>query len=233
MSGVLKFVKEIKDETVFCDFHPKLKPSTGITDAYTPDAVIRQTKEHSFLFELKTSWDHDNINQIVKYAESPGTLQADGSVVRFGTHHCIVVAYQNPPDDKSLEELYARLSERGIKLPVVLFRYALEVGAEDNRMSFSRLAYARNGLCPSSSSLGKALNLARGMSNSSKTFRSERSGFHKANDNAIPSYSGVMWWMSYAPHYLTDDQQAEMAEKGRLSTPLIIPAKQTLTKFPS
>jgi len=221
LRAICKVVKEIAAETVTCDFRARLKPVAG-AEPYTPDAVIRQLREHSFVIELKTSWDHSNVEQIVKYAKSPGTLQSDGTLLSFPKNHCILVGYQNTPDDKHLDQLFNRLKEENIAIPIVVFRYALEVGTPGNRMFFSRVPHARNGFCLSSSSLGKAFNSARGILISDDVFKFERAAFHRASDSAPPTYAGILWWIVYVRYYLNDDQKAEMAEKGRLSSPLMI-----------
>jgi hypothetical protein len=50
-----------------------------------------------------------------------------------------------------------------------------------------------------------------------------RPKFHKSNDQAIASYAAVLWWTKYARHYLSAEQNSEMAERDHLSTPFMIP----------
>lgn len=76
------------------------------------------------------------------------------------------------------------------------------------------------------SHFGKAINSARGFPVSADSFSLVGSKFHKSNDQVIDSYAAVIWWTTYARHYLSEEQQAEMAEGGRLQTPLRIPLNQ-------
>jgi hypothetical protein len=104
---------------------------------------------------------------------------------------------------------------------LVVFRYSLENAPTGDRMFFSRIPFGRNGVCPRSH-FGGAINSARGFSVSAASFSQVKAKFHKANDQAIDSYAAVLWWTAYARHYLSEEQQAEMAMGGRLQTPLRI-----------
>jgi hypothetical protein len=42
----------------------------------------------------------------------------------------------------------------------------------------------------------------------------------------IASYAAVIWWTKYARHYLSEEQRSEMADRGRLSSPLILKPEQ-------
>jgi hypothetical protein len=185
--------------------------------------VVWQKPSYSFLLELKTSWNETDVAQIAKYAKSPGRLREDNTVQAFGENHCVLLGYQNTPGDSNLEKLFDRWEKEGFGFPLVVFRYGLERAAPgEDRISISRAAYRRNGECPLSY-LGKVMNSARGISVSASRFKFVRSKFHKANDQVIASYAAVIWWAEYAEHYLTDDQKAEMAARGHLSSPLVIP----------
>jgi hypothetical protein len=70
------------------------------------------------------------------------------------------------------------------------------------------------------------LNSPRGVPVSVASFKFVRSGFHRTNDQVIDSYAAVLWWITYAKYYLTEEQRAEMAASGRLTTPLIISLDQ-------
>jgi len=70
------------------------------------------------------------------------------------------------------------------------------------------------------------INSARGFSVSAASFSEMKAKFHKANDQAIDSYAAVLWWTVYAKHYLSEEQQEEMAVGGRLQTPLQIQLDQ-------
>jgi hypothetical protein len=221
-------VTQIANETISIDFRAKLQPASTAAAPYTPDAVITQTNEHTRLIELKTSWSKSDIEQIEKYAKSEGRLTDKGGVEHFGKHHCILLGYQNTPGDKDLDNLFSRYRKTETPIPLVVFRYSLEIGPEGNRLFFVRVPDPRNGLCPQNS-LGKAFNSTRGFSVSAENFRFVRAGFHKANDRVIESYAGIFWWTIYANGYLTDEQRAQMAERGRLETPLILP-RESLDK---
>jgi hypothetical protein len=54
-------------------------------------------------------------------------------------------------------------------------------------------------------------------------YKSARTRIHKVNDEVIASYAAVLWWTVYARYYLTPDQKVEMAERGKLTSPLVIP----------
>jgi hypothetical protein len=220
---VLKNIKEIQRETIEYDFRPRLAPPDPNQDPYTPDGLIRQRPSYSFLLELKAPWNKSDLTQIVKYAASPGYLKRDKNVERLAENHCILLGYQNIPGDADLDILFDRWREEKFSFPLVVFRYAIEQASVGDRIAFARIPYARNGLCPGSC-LGKAFNQARGVQVSVASTKFERSRFHKANDQALPSYAAVLWWQTYTIHYLSEEQRVEMAATGRLSTPLVIPA---------
>jgi hypothetical protein len=88
-------------------------------------------------------------------------------------------------------------------------------------MYFARVPYASNALCPASM-LGDLLNNPRGFHVSADRYKLHRSRFHKANDEVIASYAAVIWWSRYVTHYLSEDQRSEMADNGRLSSPLVL-----------
>ena len=68
-------------------------------------------------------------------------------------------------------------------------------------MFFSRVPYARNGVCPRSH-LGSAINSARGFPVSAASFSQVKSKFHRANDQTKDSYAAVLRWVAYARRYL-------------------------------
>jgi hypothetical protein len=221
LSFILANVREIHDETLAHDFRPRITPHSSDAEPYTPDGLIWQKPPYSFLLELKASWNLTDVAQIIKYAKSPG-YQKGNTSQPFADNHCVLLGYQNTPGDADLDKLFDEWQKESFPFPLVVFHYGLEVAAGGHRILFSRIAYARNGVCPASS-LGKAMNAARGVTVSVERAKFERSRFHKANDQALPSYAAVLWWTTYANHYLTEEQKIEMAASGRLSTPLIIP----------
>jgi hypothetical protein len=231
----LKFIcssiTPIDSDTNSCDFRARIKPASADAQPYTPDAVVFQKRGYTFLVELKTSWNKSDVDQIVKYAKSPGRISDDGNVEPFGKHHCILLGYQNTPGHAELGALFSRFHETGVGFPLVLFRYSLEIGPDGNRLFFVRVPSEHNAFCPQCS-LGKVFNSARGFSVSAASFKFIRASFHKANDRVIPSYAGIIWWTIYANAYLSDEQKAQMAERGRLDTPLVIPL-DSLHKIPA
>jgi len=134
----------------------------------------------------------------------------------------VLLGYQNPPGNENLERLFNAWKANAIALPLVLFRYSLEQGSEGDRMYFARIAYDQNGLCPATK-FGQAFNSTRGFPLKASNYKLYRPRFHKANDQAIPSYAAVLWWTKYARYYLSAEQKSEMAEHGHLSTPFTIP----------
>jgi hypothetical protein len=64
---------------------------------------------------------------------------------------------------------------------------------------------------------------------STEKYKLHRSKFHKANDQVIASYAAVIWWTRYVRHYLSEEQRSEMADRGRLSRPLILTSEQIST----
>jgi hypothetical protein len=222
LSFILKQVKEIADETTAYDFRPTIAPHAPDIKPYTPDGLVWQKPAYSFLVELKSSWNKDNVGQVIKYGKSEGYLRPDRSLKKFAREHCILLGYQNPPGEPNLDRLFGEWEREKLAFPLVVFRYALEVAPEGHRIFFSRIPYQRNGQCPLSS-LGRAMNSVRGYPVRAENFKSVRDRFHKANDQVIDSYAAVIWWTKYAIHYLTEDQRAEMAAGGRLSSPLILP----------
>jgi hypothetical protein len=89
-------------------------------------------------------------------------------------------------------------------------------------MYFVRVPYTRNCLCPKASKFGEAINSPRGFPVKAANYKQHRPRFHKANDQVIASYAAVLWWTRYAEHYLSEEQKSEMAERGRLTSPLTI-----------
>jgi len=222
---ILDNVKEISEETISYDFKPMIAPCGPDADPYTPDGVIWQRPSYSFLLELKTSWNNADVAQIIKYAKSEGCLLADRTLRRFERDHCLLLGYQNPPGERNLDRLFGEWERDEIHFPLVVFRYSLEAAPEGDRMFFTRVAYDRNGRCPPTA-FGKAMNSVRGFPVRADNLKSVRGRFHKANDQVVDSYAAVMWWTLYARHYLSDDQRAEMAANGRVSSPLVIPANR-------
>jgi hypothetical protein len=177
------------------------------------------------LLELKTSWNNHDVAQVINYGKTEGYLQADGTLTRFSDNNCILLGYQNVPGDSNLESLFDEWENQKPAPSLVLFRYNLQRAPSGDCMSFSRIPYARNGICPRSH-FGSAINSARGFSVSAASFTEMKAKFHKANDQAVDSYAAVLWWTVYAKHYLSEEQQAEMAAGGRLQTPLQIQLDQ-------
>ncbi len=222
LSFVLQNVKEIADETTFVDFRPKLEPADSDPDPYTPDGLIVQKPTYDSILELKTSWNEKDVQQIVKYGKSQKYFRPDGSTQLFAKDRSLLLGYQNAPGEANLNKLFDAWDSCGFGFPLVVFRYSLEQAAEGDRIFFLRVPYSRNGLCPSSS-LGKAINSVRGFPVSVDKYKVHRPRFHRANDQVISSYAAVLWWTTYARYYLTEEQKIEMAERGRLSSPLVIP----------
>jgi hypothetical protein len=230
LSYVLSEVTEVAHETELADFRPKIEPAVVDGDPYTPDGHI-VARPCDFLLELKTSWNEKDIAQVVKYGKSAAYFLPDGSRQSFKSSRCMLLGYQNPPGELNLDALFDSWESNGTYVPLVVLRYSLEQGAEGDRMYFVRVPYGRNGLCPASS-LGKALNSPRGFPVSTEAYRLHRARFHKTNDQAIASYAAIVWWTKYVRHYLSEEQRGEMADRGRLSSPLIIGADQISTVPP-
>ena len=221
LSFVLSEVREIAQETELIDFRPKILPADASSDVYTPDGLI-VSKRCDFVLELKTSWNEKDVLQVVKYGKSPSfVLQRDGKQQSFRTIRCVLLGYQNPPGQANLDSLFGAWQSSKLAFPLVVFRYSLESAPEGDRMYFVRVPYASNGLCPASA-LGNALNNPRGFPVSAERYKLHRSRFHKANDQVIASYAAVIWWTKYVKHYLSEEQRSEMADKGRLSSPLVL-----------
>jgi hypothetical protein len=218
---VLESIPEIKQETAFWSFRPRVCLRGSESNPHTPDGLIVQRPSHSFVLELKTSWNEGDVTQVTNYGKAEGYLQADGTLTPFSENHCILLGYQNVPGDSHLEALFDEWEKQKRSASLVVIWYSLESAPTGDRMFFSRVPFARNGACPRSL-FGGAINSARGLSVSAASFSQMKSKFHKANDQAIDSYSAVLWWTTYAKHYLTEEQQAEMAVGGRLQTPLQI-----------
>src|ERR1700733_13916351 len=219
-SFIVGEVKQIAQETELADFRPKILPADANSDLYTPDGLI-VGKRCDFILELKTSWDEKDIGQVVKYGKSPRFVLRDGTHQSFRANRCVLLGYQNPPGQPNLDSLFAAWQSQKISYPLVVFRYSLESAPEGDRMYFARVAYEGNGLCPPSG-LGEALNNPRGFPVSAERYKLHRSKFHKANDQVIASYAAVIWWTKYVKHYLSEEQRSEMADKGRLSSPLVL-----------
>lgn len=222
LSFILQSVKEIKDETLLSNFRPKLEPTDPDDDPYTPEGLICQKPSNDFVLELKTSWNEHDIPQVIKYGRSSRYFALDGTLRPFAKLRCILLGYQNIPGEENLDKLFDAWDAGNFHFPLVVFRYSLEQGSEGDRMFFSRAPYSRNGKCPNTN-LGRAFNSVRGYPVSVDRYRSHRARFHKASDQIIPSYAAVLWWTTYARYYLSEEQKIEMAERGRLSSPLIIP----------
>jgi hypothetical protein len=222
---VLEFIPEIKEETVFWSFRPRVCSRGSESNPHTPDGLIVRRPAQGILLELKTSWNNDDIHQVTNYGNAEGYLQADGTLTRFSRNECILLGYQNVPGDSHLQSLFDEWEKQKPSASLVVFRYSLESAPAGDRMFFSRVPYSRNGTCPRSH-LGSAINSARGFPVSAASFSRVKTKFHKTNDQAIDSYAAVLWWTGYARHYLSEEQQAEMAMGGRLQTPLQIPLNQ-------
>lgn len=227
LSFVLGEVAEIAHETKLVDFRPKIESADPDSEPYTPDGLI-VSKHCDFVLELKTSWNEKDVHQVVKYGRSAGYILRDGKQRSFQTKRCVLLGYQNTPGETNLDNLFGAWSSHGFSFPLVVFRYSLETAPGGDRMYFGRVPYARNGLCPSSG-FGKALNSPRGFTVSTESYKLHRSKFHKANDQVIASYAAVIWWTKYAGHYLSEEQRSEMADRGRLSSPLILNPEQVGT----
>src|SRR5712664_231827 len=196
--------------------------SVGLdAEPYSPDGLIIQKKNSDLILELKTSWNDKDIQQITKYAKSGAYRTRDGTKRQFKSNRCVLLGYQNSPGDTHLDELFDAWDENRFGFPLVVFRYSLEQGPEGDRMYFSRVPYSRNGLCPASN-LAKPINSSRGFPVSTNIYRPHRTKFHKTNDQIIASYAAVLWWTKYASHYLSEEQRSEMAERGHLTSPLVI-----------
>jgi hypothetical protein len=224
LSFILGEIDDIALETELVNFRPKIAPAEVDSDPYTPDGLI-VSKHCDFILELKTSWDERNVHQAVKYGKSAGYILPDGKQRPFQTNRCVLVGYQNPPGQPNLDALFDAWNSHGFPFPLVIFRYSLETAPGGDRMYFARVPYGRNGLCPSSG-LGSALNNPRGFPVSTESYKLHRSRFHKANDQVIASYAAVIWWTKYVKHYLSEEQRSEMADRGRLSSPLVIKSEQ-------
>jgi len=177
------------------------------------------------VLELKTSWNKGDVTQVTNYGKAEGYLQANGTFAPFSENHCILLGYQNVPGDSNLEALFDEWEKQKPHASLVVFRYSFESAINGDCMFFSRVPFARNGACPRSQ-FGSAFNFARGFSVTAANFSRVGSKFHKSNDQVIDSYAAVIWWTAYARHYLSEEQQTEMAVGGRLQTPLQIPLNQ-------
>src|SRR5208282_799614 len=222
---VLEFIPEIKHETVLWSFRPRVCSRGSESNPHTPDGLIVQRPSQGMLLELKTSWNKDDITQVTNYGKAEGYLEADGTLTPFSKNECVLLGYQNVPGDTYLKSLFDEWEKKKPPASLVVFRYSLESAPTGDRMFFSRVPYARNGACPHSH-FGRAINSARGFHVSAASFSRVKTKFHKTNDQAIDSYAAVLWWTAYAKHYLSEEQQAEMATGGRLQTPLEIPLNQ-------
>jgi hypothetical protein len=220
LSFILSEIKEIARETEVVDFRPRILPIDADSDLYTPDGLI-VGKRCDFVLELKTSWNEKDVPQVVKYGRSAGFILPGGKQQIFRPDKCVLLGYQNPPGEANLDSLFVAWDAHKIHLPLVVFRYSLESAPEGDRMYFARVAYGGNGLCPPSK-LGEALNNPRGFPVSAERYKLHRSRFHKANDQVVPSYAAIVWWTTYVKHYLSEEQRSEMADRGRLSSPLVL-----------
>ena len=214
-------IREISRETDLIDFRPRLETVDLDAEPYTPDGLVIQ-KQTDFVLELKTSWNEKDVKQIIKYAGSPAYfLQGGTKRQQFKPSKCVLLGYQNPPGKENLDKLFDSWQQNSLKFPLVVFRYSLEQGPDGDRLYFARVPYDRNGLCPTSR-LGETINSPRGFSVKADNYKLHRPKFHKTNDQVIASYAAVLWWTKYARHYLSEDQKSEMAERGHLTTPLVI-----------
>jgi hypothetical protein len=228
---ILEYIDEIKQETVFWNFRPRVCSRGSESNPRTPDGLIVQRPSHSFVLELKTSWNKGDVTQVTNYGKAEGYLQANGTLTPFSENHCILFGYQNVPGDSNLEALFDEWEKQKPPASLVVFRYSFESAPTGDCMFFSRVPFARNGACPRSH-LGRTINSAQGFSVSAASFSRVASKFHKSNDQVIDSYAAVIWWTAYARHYLSEEQQTEMAVSGRLQTPLQIPLDQ-IDKVPA
>lgn len=213
-------IREINRETELIDFRPRLEPVDLDAEPYTPDGLVVQ-RQTDFVLELKTSWNEQDVKQTIKYAKSSGFFRRDGTKQQFKPAKCVLLGYQNPPGKENLDKLFDSWQQNSLRFPLVVFRYSLEQGPEGDRLYFARVAYDRNGLCPTSK-LGEAINSTRGFSVKADNYKLHRPKFHKTNDQVIASYAAVLWWTKYARHYLSEEQRSEMAERGHLTSPLVI-----------
>lgn len=221
LTYALNNIREIKAETDLIDFTPRLEPVDLDAVRYTPDGLVIQ-KYCDFVLELKTSWNESDVKQIIKYARSGAYFLKDDSRKPFKTDKCALLGYQNPPGEANLAKLFDAWQALKTPFSLVIFRYSLEQGAEGERMYFVRVPYTRNCLCPTTSRFGEAINSPRGFPVKAANYKLHRPRFHKANDQVIASYAAVLWWTRYAEHYLSEEQKSEMAERGRLTSPLTI-----------
>jgi len=224
-SFIVENIEEISAETELVDFRPKLEPIDLDLDPYTPDGLIIQRTPADHVLELKTSWNDKDVAQVIKYGKSQRIISIDGTRRPFSNVRSVLLGYQNVPGEGNLAKLFNAWDVQRFGFPLVIFRYSLEQGPEGDRMFFIRVPYSRNGLCPASN-LGKAVNSVRGFLVSVSSYKVNRPKFHKASDQVISSYAAVLWWTTYARYYLTEEQKIEMAEHGRLSSPLIIPLER-------
>lgn len=214
---VLQDVREIHAETEEADFRPRLEASEGSAVPCTPDGLIRQ-KLADLILELKTSWDDKDIEQVVKYASCKFHLSADGKRHPLKPQRCLLLGYQNPPGELPLAKLFDAWHSRKFDFPLVVFRYSLDLGPEGDRIYFVRVPFRLNGDCPTSG-IGRIFNLPQGFHVKTDHYRQYRSKFHRSNDQVIASYAAVIWWTKYAQHYLSEEQRAEMADRGRAHQP--------------
>lgn len=214
-------VIEIERETDLVDFQPRLEPAEPDTQPYTPDALIINRRQYDFVLELKASWNEKDARQVTKYGKSVAYSVRDETKRAFKPNRCLLLGYQNPPGESRLDEIFHAWQSEGLGDPLVVFRYSLEPGTEGDRIYISRVPYKGNGECPTSS-LGRSINSPRGLPIPTDNYKMYRAKFHKANDQVIASYAAVIWWSKYAIHYLSEDQRSEMAERGRLTSPLLI-----------
>jgi len=221
-SFVLQRVTEIAEETTIIDFRPKLVPVDLDCDSYTPDGHFVQRGAVDFVLELKASWNEQDIAQVIKYAKSQQYYLPNQGTKGFDRKRCLLLGYQNLPGEPNMDKLFDAWKSHSLVFPLVVFRYSLEQAPDGDRMFFMRSAYPQNGSCPQSA-LGRAINSVRGFPVSVNSYKSHRPKFHKASDGVIPSYAAVLWWSHYARYYLSEEQKIEMAEKGRLRSPLVIP----------
>ena len=126
---VLESIPEINQETVFWSFRPRVCSPGSESNPRTPDGLIVQRPPHSFVLELKTSWNKDDVTQVTGYGNAEGYLQADGAQTRFSkfpANKCILLGYQNVPGDSNLEFLFDEWERQKPPASLVVFRYSLE-----------------------------------------------------------------------------------------------------------
>lgn len=209
LSFVLKDVDLICEHSVLVDFRPRLAAPDDHTDPFTPDGhFIQGTTPSDFILELKASWNDKDVAQIIKYAKAQHYLGPNGEKLPLPEQRCLLLGYQNTPGEENLARLFDTWKSEAIKFALVVFRYSLESSANGDRMFFMRVPYDRNGTCPQSP-LGKAINSVRGFPISVDNYKIYRPRFHRSSDPVIPSYAAVLWWTTYARHYLTDEQKIE------------------------